>query len=539
MKWILGIIIFVLLVVLAVGGFFIYQYLGSQGLTLNLTGPTEINLGVPFQLTVNFNNQAKNIAKNAHLNLNLPEGAVLVGAPAGQRVLTKELGDLAIGKSSQENFSLLITNGENAVKRFTASLVYENQTIGQTQFEVQANFDIRVKSSNVSLDLFLPNQVLSGENFKIQINYRNLTTETASGLEIQTDYPIGFITTSSKVWQLPDLVPAASGTIVINGQLSGLSNSVFAFGAKIIKDEQYIINQQTANITIAPSPLELTISTDKSENYVAQFGDQLTYNLNYKNNSGIGLTAVVIKTKLSGAMFDFTTLQSNASFNSLTNTLIWNASNLPQLQMLAAGDNGTATFMIKLKNNFPIRRLSDKNFSLKVSGEISSPTVPPNLTTNQTISLAASEIKVAGAIKIETKIDYQSGIWPSKVNQPTQYNVHWLITNYSTDVRQVEVRAFLEAGVRVISTFSSSTPVNYNDRTQEAVWLIDKIPATKGVINAPLEAVFQIEAIPNITQVGNIQPLIKETTITALDDFTQIQLQNQSQPIVTASPVIQ
>lgn len=550
-KWtqrIFWLAIVVLIAVFIGSGFFIYQYLGSRGLTLKITGPGEINIGVPFELTVNFDNQSKNILKNARLNFNLPEGAVILGAAENQRIFTKELGDIGPGSLSQESYRLLIINNENTLKQFTTSIVYGNPSIGQVQFEVQADFEVRIKESGVSLDLFLPDQVLSGEKFDFKVKYRNLAQENFSDLELRLDYPLNFTWESASpkplqannLWAIPNLAAGAEGEIIVSGRLVGLSQSSFNFEAGLtinLLGHSYFFNKKSGSLTIAPSPLELEISLNEQENYIARLGDQLTYAINYKNNSGVGLADAVIKAKLTGEIFDFVTLKSNANFNSVTNTLTWNASNSPELRVLAVGDSGAVSFETKLKDYFPIRRLGDKNYKLKVEAEIESPTVPPYLTATKTTGLVSLETKVAGAVKIETKVyfrDAVSGIvnrgpWPPKVNQPTQYTVHWLITNYASDVRNVEIRAFLESGVK------SSSPL-YNERTQEMVWLIDKIPATKGVISSPLEAIFQIEATPNVTQIGNYLPLIKNTTITAFDEFSETSLQSQAAGVTTALP---
>lgn len=540
--------VIVLIIVFIGSGFFIYQYLGSRGLTVKITGPEEVNIGVPFELTVGFNNQSKNILKNAHLSLNLPEGAVILGVTVDQRVFTKELGDIGLGSLSQESYHLLIISDENTLKRFTASIAYESPGIGRAQFEVRAELDVRVKEPGVSLDLSLPDQVLSGEKFDFKVNYRNLTQENFSGLELRLDYPPNFAFESANpkpgevnnLWFIPNLAVGAGGEITISGRLIGPSKSFYYLTAGLTANflgQRYALNQKSGSLAITPSPLESQISLNEQENYVARLDDKLTYTINYKNNSGVGLADLVIKVKLTGEMFDFTALQSNANFSSVTNTLTWNISNSPELKILSAGDSGALTFQIKVKNNFPIRRLGDKNYELKVNTEIESPTVPYYLAAGKTTSLTTLETKVAGAIKIETKVYFRDaasgfinrGPWPPKVNQPTQYTVHWLITNYAADVKNVEVRAFLESGVK------SSSPL-YNERTQEIVWLIDKIPATKGVISSPLEAIFQIEATPNITQTANYQPLIKNTTITAFDEFSETQLQNQAPAVSTALP---
>ena len=175
-----------------------------------------------------------------------------------------------------------------------------------------------------------------------------------------------------------------------------------------------------------------------------------------------------------------------------------------------------------------------------------SPTVPDNLTAAETTGLANLENKVAGAIVVQTKAyfrDAASGIankgpWPPKVNQATQYTIHWLITNYAADVQNVEVRAFLESGVTwtgQVKGNAGSLPT-YNAQTQEVVWNIDKIAATKGITTSPLEVVFQVSATPNSNQAGNYQPLIKQTSITATDTFTQTNLTNSAAAVSTALP---
>ena len=164
---------------------------------------------------------------------------------------------------------------------------------------------------------------------------------------------------------------------------------------------------------------------------------------------------------------------------------------MPELRVLSAGDTGLATFQIRAKDQFSIRRLGDKNYYLKAEAKIDSPTVPYYLSAEKLRAWLLWKPKWRARLS-ETKAyfrDAASGVinrgpWPPRVNQPTQYTVHWLITNYATDVRNVEVRAFLESGVDWTGQVKSNTgslPV-YNERTQEIVWLINEIPATKELL---------------------------------------------------------
>ncbi len=127
------------------------------------------------------------------------------------------------------------------------------------------------------------------------------------------------------------------------------------------------------------------------------------------------------------------------------------------------------------------------------------------------------------------------GPLPPKVNNPTNFTIHWLIKNYSTDISNIEIKSSLLSGVRWTSKSKSnaSSSLVYNDRTGEVSWVIDKIPATKGVIGTPVEAIFQIEATPNITQVGQPMPLLAETQFKATDDFTGLEIANSAPALTT------
>ena len=121
------------------------------------------------------------------------------------------------------------------------------------------------------------------------------------------------------------------------------------------------------------------------------------------------------------------------------------------------------------------------------------------------------------------------------MNTPTNYTIHWVVKNYSTDIRDAEVRAFLQSGVRWTGKVKSNIAAvpSYNERTQEVVWPIGKIIATKGVIDKPLEAIFQIEATPSVDQTNRYMPLLSETAVTAFDEFINAELRGADAEIST------
>jgi len=100
------------------------------------------------------------------------------------------------------------------------------------------------------------------------------------------------------------------------------------------------------------------------------------------------------------------------------------------------------------------------------------------------------------------------------------------------------VRGGLGNNVKMIGdpkSNSGSLPV-YDLSSNQVVWQIDKIQANQGVISNPIEAIFQIEAVPPAEQVGSYMPLIGPTSIKATDDFTEKETVNNYQGLNTALP---
>lgn len=553
-------IILIFSVVFVIGGgivaLFAYQASLSKGLNLELKVPENVQIGVPFDFQVNISNSSANILEDVRLSVNLPEGLAFLGSLASKNVDFRSLNNLGQGSLTQQTFRLIALNGENTFKRIIAGANYLTGSLS-SRFQKEESVDLAVGAYGIALDIATPQKIFSGENFDTEIAYKNVSGGDFNDLKLKIDYPITFTLVKSSlapdlgnnVWVLGGLRKGSEMKFKINGNVIGPEGSSFDIKSTIqtsFLGQTYDISVNTATIAIATSPLSLKISLNGETDYVSKADDSVVYSLTYLNNTDIALRDVVVKAQLIGAMFDFSTLQSPAAFRSTDNTLIWNASNAPQLATISAGQSGSVSFTIKTKSVYPIKRLSDRSFTLKVAASIESPTVPNFVSAEKTFSVTSLESKVSGQAVIDTKAyfrDATSGIlnkgpFPPKVNQPTQYTVHWLITNQATDIKDVEVKAFLGGNVRYVGVSKvtgGSDPV-YNERTQEMIWKIDRIPATTGVISRPLEVIFQIEATPSTSDKGRLMPLIGETTLRAIDEFTGIELFAKDIAITTGLP---
>ncbi len=532
------------LVMLAIFGYLLFQIFTFSGISLALDKPDEVMVGIPFEIIVSYSNNSPSILSGVKLSLSLPQELKFVDELSSRRVKAEDVGVLGVGTIGQKIFKVIAVSGESSAKDVTATFEYNTAGI-DSRFEKSVNEEIYIGKSAASLDMVHADQVLSNETFDLTVKYGNESTETLKNLELRLAYPANFTFKNGSVnpdqgdniWRLGDLKPGSSNEIVVRGSVVAQADSFFEIKASLISnagDNEFSVGEKTSSISISSPPLSLALSLNNSSNHIAKKEEDLNYTINFTNTSDVGFQDAIITAKLTGEMFDFVSVDPAINFNSLTNTLTWNKSQLRELGLIPPGTSGSVTFRIRTKKDFPISRLNDRDFTLKVDARIESPTVPSNVAADETVSIARMETKVSGFIKVDALgffRDAESGILnqgsvPPRVNQPTQYTVHWILSNFATDVTDVELRAFLKPGVRATGVIKSNieTQPVYNERTQEIIWNIPAIQATRGVLGEPVQAIFQIEALPSVNLLGHTMPLVGETYLKATDMFTNLGL---------------
>lgn len=554
-------VILIFLAVAVAGGivvwYVVYQARLARGLEMEIASPQQVLIGVPFDLRVIMSNSSQSPLQDVRLTVNLPDGLAFLGSPPAKNVDFKEAGTIGIGGFSQQTFKLIALNGANTFKQITASASYLSGSLS-SRFQKETKRDLAVGGYAITLDIVAPQKIFNGENFETEISYKNVSDIDFGDLRLKIDYPITFTLikatlppdVGNNIWLLGGLRKGSENRFKITGNAIGPEGASFDVKVSLESSflgQTYEISANSAAIAVSSSPLSLKIVLNDDPDFAAGLDTPLNYTLAYANNTDVGLRDVIVQAQLIGEMFDFSFLSTNGIFRSTDNTLTWNASVVPQLGTLAPGQSGSMTFSLKTKKAYPIKRLSDKNFVLKVTAAIESPTVPSFVAAERTFGLSQLEAKVRGQTAVDAKVffrDAASGIvnkgpFPPKVNQPTQYTAHWQIANYGTDVKEIEVRAFLAGNVRFTGVSNTSTGIpgpTYNERTQEVVWQISRIPATVGVISKPLEAIFQIEAMPSLANLNSFMPLIQETSLKAIDEFTDQNLTWQDSPVTTQLP---
>ena len=515
--------------VLAIGGFYVWSYVAAGGVSIQITSPADIVIGEPFDLKVSFINDSGNPLNNSSLGLELPEGLVALNAADNKKILNKDMGTIAASGFRQETFKVMAVPADNPKLVITATLSYVPGTIS-AYFKKSESYELNVAPLKADLNLTVPAAVFSGEQFTVTGDYKGDNADSSEKLTLKVIYPLQFSKTSEQITQNTD----TSGKLDAKGKVSLPDNSTFTVKVQVVVTligQDYVVAEKDATVTVSPSPISLRVSLNGSDSYIANPGDVLNYSLVYKNNTEVPLQNIQLSAKLTGEMFDFVSLNSTGgSFNPLSRTVTWTAVSLPDLQVLNPGEEKTTQLSLKVKPNYPIKKLNDKNFILKAEANIQSPTVPRLVDAASTVNFASIETKVAGKITVQTIglfRDAEAGIinkgpWPPKVGSATQFTVHLVLTNYSSDLSNVEVTAPLQDGVVFTNIMKSNTtdqPALDAERGQ-ITWKIQNLVATSGITGEPPEAIFQVEVHPTADKVGNYMPLIGQVQIKATDDFT-------------------
>ena len=349
---------------------------------------------------------------------------------------------------------------------------------------------------------------------------------------------------ANNIWGLGELRKNSEGEFKIKGSIIGAEKDIFDFKSFLsLRDsgQSYVIDEKSISMAISSSPLSLSVSLANGQEYVSRAGDTLNYMVSFVNNTDQNLKDVVLRAQIVGEMFDSGSLQASGNFRPADSMLIWNSANTPLLSVVQAGSAGAVSFSIKTKDAYPIRRLSDKNFSLQILAEAESKGIDSKI-----FSKARVETKVRGNLIVDAKgffRDAESGILnrgpvPPKAGQATNFTIHWALRGYASDISNIEVNAPLGDNVKIIGEPKSNagTVPFFDSQRNLVVWSVSRVQVNQGVVGDPVEAVFQVEAIPFADQVGKYMILIGDTYVKGMDNFTNQEVLNNDIAVTTALP---
>jgi hypothetical protein len=496
-------------------------------LKLEILGSERIDLGQEVEYTVKYKNNGEINLENPKLTFEFPEFSFLDdGKPLRQEIGPEELGEVIYpGQERTIKFKGRIMGKEGEIKTVKASLDYRPKNLS-AWYKSQTEFSSEIKSIPLTFSFDdLPSRLEPGRELTFKLNYYSNISFPISNLKVKIDYPSGFEFKKSvpksleqKEWDIGTLNKGQGGRIEISGVMNGNIGEQQVFSAKLgtFQDGNFILLKEDHHgINLARPSLYIDQRINGNPEYIADPGDNLHYEIFFRNLGQETLKDLFLVVKLTGDAFDLSSIRTiNGDFKSGDNSIVFDYNRNSQLRFLASQEEGKVEFWINLKNN--ISEYQGKNPT--ISNEV---VLLQNTKQFETKINLKLEIVQRGFFYDE--IFGNSGPIPPRVGEPTTYTIHWQVKNHFNDVENVKVKAVLPKGVELTGRIFPESQFQrfaFDYQSREIVWDLGSLAAGTGVTNSAPNIAFQISLTPTSNQRGKAVLLINEARISGEDEWT-------------------
>ncbi len=519
---------------------------------LEISGSERIISGEEVVYKVKYKNNTRLSLKNVKLIFRYPEGSIHSGS--NNLIESLNLADLEAGQENQIEFPVRIIGLKNEIKKVSTELSYKPGDIASV-FNNSSEFSSEIISVPLILNFDMPKELVNGQSFEFSLKFMNQSDVSFDNLLIKIDYPSGFNFKSSEpqsleknnVWSINKIKSGQEIEIFINGNINGEEgdSKLFKAQAGILDNNQFILYSESINaLKISSSPLSVIQTVNDSFNYIAESGEKLNYQINYKNTTDVGIRSVVITSKLEGNVLDHATLDlKSGSFDGNLQIITWKTSNLPELEFLGPGQEGKVNFSIEVKKPLPINNYNDKNFEIINTVKVDSLEAPLSLKDIDVAGQSIISVKVKSQLTVQAQAYYNddsimnSGPIPPKVGQTTTYTIKLRLINSSNDLRDVKIKVFLPPHVKWIGKFEpANSNLKYNFNTGQLIWDIGDLLSATGILLPVKETAFQVSITPGLANVGHLLELIGQSKASGHDDFADLEVNGIDGPIDTDLP---
>jgi len=545
-----------LFALLIAAGVFVYFFgngllggnvVSSKNIDISIAGPALVNAGEPSKwvVTVTNNNNAK--LQVADLIIEYPDGSFAI---SGSKLTSERrvLGEILPGATKQEELNLFVLGREEEQKEINVTVEYRvedsNAIFAKSQKTV-----IEFSRSPVGITITLPQEIESGQQIKLLLDYVSNSGTVLKDMYVKVDYPAGFKFISSSIepvegknlWKAGDLQPQEERKLEITGIIEGQDLTELTFQASVgpmNAQKELDVFAAAAGSTLLKKPFLNLNFLINGKDIESMYKEQnVTITVPWKNNLSDEIRNASINIKVSGRVVDLKTISvKNGFYRGYDNTIIWNASSMPALSVIAPGAEGVATFSFIFLDTFPVNSADDKNFVLSLEGEMDGFRSGQDGQSVEVKGSVKKEIKIASNIQVFPSMAFNSGALPPKVGKENIYTVTWSISNFYNDVSDVVVRSSIPSYVSWLGGFEpAGEDITYNPATGEVIWKIPKVEAGTGILKSLKQVKFRISFLPVLNQVGRVPMLVNTSTLEGKDSFAGLSMSDSKDPLITAS----
>jgi hypothetical protein len=541
------ILIAILIVLVGIAGFmFTKNNFSRDAMKLEIIGPDELTAGSEQEFIVKFKNNGDGRLEDLRLNIEFPQNTYIADKENSMVIAQgDELNNLYPGEERSYKIKARLMGKEGDSMSVKVNMTYIPKGL-TSRYSSKTEKEVRIKEIPISFEYDAPSRIETGKDLPIELNYFSKLDFPLSNLVIRLSPPEGFDFLGSKPspieddkidkeWDIDSLNQNNGGRIAIDGVLYGQAGDTKRFQAVlgIMMGGEFVeLRKQDFDIRIKDSLMEVSQTVNGKSQYFANMGEQLNYQVNFKNTGDITYKDINLAIKLKGDLYDFSTITAEgAQVKEGDSTIIWTGDQIPDLKILAPGESGSVKFSIKVKSLFGRRLESPILASKAIVNEVQ----------QELRTKVNSEATIKTRAMAHDEVFDSAGPTPLEVGKKSELTVIWDLYNYFNDLENVKVKGILPSNVSYngkVAPEAYSNNFTFDSASRELVLNVGDLKAGAG-INAEDKKVltFQINITPTADQKNQYALLVKSLKITGTDKWTGEQVQYSIEDLTSRSIV--
>lgn len=518
--------ILIILAAIGIGTYFSWQSMSfsKEVLKVEILGPEKTTVGEDVEYVVKMKNNGNIRLESPELIFNYPEGSIIGEVDGKIKVMSaKDLGgDIYPGEERSFKFNARLLGKEKDTKIAKVSVSFQPKDL-KTRSEVSTTFTTILGQIPLSLNIDIVPTAATGKALTFRVNYSSNVTYPLQDLTCYIQFPDGFDYLYSQPkgmdntqWDIPVLNEGGAGKIEVSGVLNGQSMEQKVFKARIgvWQDGNFILLKEVIKgVEIVAPALYITQKINNDTNYVASPGDQLHYEVTFRNVGDDPIQDLVLITRLEGDQFDLSSIKTtDGKYQAGDNSIVWDTDKIPELKLLEMGQVGRVEFWVNVKPQWAMKTLNDKNPILKNK-------VTLGEARQDFLTKINSVVSAEQKIYSENKYFENSGPYPLQSGQKTTLTVEWKAINNYNDIENAKMVTVLPESVTFVGkTYPEGMEITYDENTSEVACNIGSLPAGAGIIKDPKICAFQISVQPEVADEAII--LLGSAQLSGTDQWT-------------------
>lgn len=517
----------------------------EANVTMEIDMPSEIPGNAESIIKIKVENKDSESLVKPELEVVYPEGFRYVTSTPEAKNITGNLfafGDIAPGQAPTLLIKVRAEGGIGESQKLKAKLRYRFKNFS-SEFAKEAEKTAVVIASGVQLNLDGPNRTNNSELITYTLTYVNNADSEFKNARIEFNYPAGFTfaggspepSVGKNIWTLPQVPPDYKGTITVSGSFKsatpGESQTITAKFLSADSGGSFRAQAESSFITAIESlPLLVTHElTQNSDKPIVSPGDDVTYRVRYQNNATTAARGVNIIVSLSSKAIDVNSIRAEGAQIS-GSTISWNASSIPNLEIVNPNESGEFTFTFEV-NNPPVKD-SSTNIDIKSSIKIKSNEYEQFLPGNEL------RVKIRSLAEVFTGLKYSSGALPPRVGNDTVYAVSISAKNLTNNLDNCTLTGFIAVNPAGFETSSmapalEASRTTFDPKTGKITWNIGQLRAHTGDFSQSRTLNFNLKINPSASQAGDEVLLVKSITASCTDSFTEEDVGLSTEDITT------